>query len=43
MTIVTLALELHFGILYPYLDREKAVTIADGNPRGLSSLDPLGL
>ena len=42
MTIVTLALELHFGILYPYLDREKAVTIADGNPR-LPILDPLGL
>lgn len=28
-TLSTLILELHFGILYPYLNREKAVTIAD--------------
>lgn len=28
-TISTLILELHFGVLYPYLNREKAVTIAD--------------
>mmetsp|Transcript_31819 Transcript_31819/g.32071 ORF Transcript_31819/g.32071 Transcript_31819/m.32071 type:complete len:104 (-) Transcript_31819:71-382(-) len=29
LTIVTLSLELYFGILHPYLDREKAVTIAN--------------
>mmetsp|Transcript_11927 Transcript_11927/g.17402 ORF Transcript_11927/g.17402 Transcript_11927/m.17402 type:complete len:213 (+) Transcript_11927:63-701(+) len=29
MTLVTLALELHFGILKPYLLREKSVSIAD--------------
>ena len=29
MTIITFGLELYFGMLYPYLDREKAVTIAD--------------
>jgi uncharacterized membrane protein YidH (DUF202 family) len=28
-TIVTLFLELNFGIMYPYLQREKTVTIAD--------------
>jgi len=28
LTVVTLALELYFGILYPYLKREKAVTIS---------------
>ena len=31
MTLMTLILEIHFGILYPYLDREKAVTIAEGD------------
>ena len=29
-TVITLSVELHFGVLYPYLDREKAVTIANG-------------
>jgi Vacuolar transporter chaperone len=28
MTIVTLLLELNFGVMYPYLQREKTVTIA---------------
>lgn len=31
LTIITLALEMYFGILYPYLDRTKAVTITSGN------------
>jgi len=34
LTIVTLGLELYFGIFYPYLNREKAVTIA-GMPEGM--------
>lgn len=29
LTVTTLSLELYFGILHPYLDREKAVTIAN--------------
>ena len=28
MTVVALSMEVYFGILYPYLNREKAVTIA---------------
>lgn len=28
MTVATLSIEVYFGILYPYLNREKAVTIA---------------
>eukprot|EP00588_Corethron_pennatum_P015412 CAMPEP_0194280948 /NCGR_PEP_ID=MMETSP0169-20130528/19285_1 /TAXON_ID=218684 /ORGANISM="Corethron pennatum, Strain L29A3" /LENGTH=271 /DNA_ID=CAMNT_0039025857 /DNA_START=107 /DNA_END=922 /DNA_ORIENTATION=+ len=35
LTIVTLVLELYFGVLYPYLSREKAVTIANDIPEGL--------
>ena len=31
LTIITLALEMYFGILYPYLDRTKAVSITSGN------------
>ena len=30
MTVVALSIEVYFGILYPYLNREKAVTIANG-------------
>jgi uncharacterized membrane protein YidH (DUF202 family) len=29
MTVATLILEMYFGILHPYLQREKAVTISD--------------
>ena len=29
LTLLTLILELYFGVLHPYLDREKAVTIAN--------------
>jgi len=35
LTIVTLGLELYFGVLYPYLNREKAVTIANDIPEGM--------
>ena len=28
MTVVALSIEVYFGIVYPYLNREKAVTIA---------------
>eukprot|EP00588_Corethron_pennatum_P016749 CAMPEP_0194304194 /NCGR_PEP_ID=MMETSP0171-20130528/1981_1 /TAXON_ID=218684 /ORGANISM="Corethron pennatum, Strain L29A3" /LENGTH=305 /DNA_ID=CAMNT_0039055383 /DNA_START=54 /DNA_END=971 /DNA_ORIENTATION=+ len=35
LTIVTLGLELYFGVLYPYLSREKTVTIANDIPEGL--------
>lgn len=31
LTIMALLLELHFGIMYPYLQREKTVTIANSN------------
>ena len=30
MTVVALSIEVYFGILYPYLNREKPVTIASG-------------
>jgi len=30
LTITTLVLELYFGVLHPYLEREKTVTIAGG-------------
>ena len=29
LTLATLALELNFGITYPYLEREQAVTIVE--------------
>ena len=29
LTVATLLLELYFGIMYPYLQREKAVTVVD--------------
>jgi hypothetical protein len=30
LTLATLVLELYFGIMHPYLAREKTVVIADG-------------
>jgi len=30
LTLATLVLELYFGIMHPYLDREKTVVIAGG-------------
>jgi len=35
LTIIVLGLELYFGILYPYLSREKTVTIASDTTEGL--------
>jgi len=31
LSLITLIMEIHYGVLYPYLSREKAVTISDGS------------
>jgi len=36
LSVAALVLELYFGILYPYLDRENAVKISDGDEGGRS-------